>query len=169
MNMYQYKDLDFIKKTDTKELLKSHLKTVFDTYYQIFGEVCTGCPSEIEGYILKLKRYQKPIKMENDTREFQLKKGVIIPVMGTSKAYSAANITDEVSLNLLKENPNRRSLFLKVPDNLEELLSEELEEKELEDYSATELRELYPSAKGRSKDDLILDIKSTTAETNEEE
>lgn len=58
-----------------------------------------------------------------DTRKFQLAKGVIIPVAGTSKSYSYENITDEVALELIKVNPNRKRLFAKLPDNLDQLLS----------------------------------------------
>jgi hypothetical protein len=116
---------EFLKKTPSDDLFKSHLKLVFDTYYKIFGEVCTGCPTKIGGYISRLKKHDKTIIMEKDTRKFRLKKGAIIPVPGTSKAYSDVNITDEIAIEILKENPNRRSIFSKVPENLEELLVEE--------------------------------------------
>lgn len=120
--------LEFIKKTSSDDLVNKHLKLVFDTYYKIFGEVCTGCPTKIGGYISRLKKHNKTIIMAKDTREFRLKKGAIIPVPGTSKAYSDVNITDEIALEILKANPNRKSIFSKVPENLDELLSKETQE-----------------------------------------
>jgi len=117
--------LEFIKKTSSDELVNNHLKLVFDTYYKFFGEVCTGCPTKIAGYISRLKKQDKNIIMKKDTRKFRLKKGAIIPVPGTSKAYSDVNITDEIALDILKINPNRKSIFSKLPSNLDELLEEE--------------------------------------------
>lgn len=129
MNLQELKiSLEFIKKTSSDELVNNHLKMVFDTYYKIFGEVCTGCPTKIAGYIFKLKKHDKNLIMSKDTRVFRLKKGAIIPIAGTSKAYSDVNITDEIAIEILKANPNRRSIFLKVPENLEELLKEETQE-----------------------------------------
>lgn len=57
-------------------------------------------------------------------KNFQLKKGVIIPVAGTSKAYSDANLTDEIAVELLATNPNRKTLFAKLPKNIDTLVEE---------------------------------------------
>lgn len=101
------------------------LQHIFRLYPMIFGEVCTGCPSKIAGYILKLKSLNIEKMQEKIKSKFKLSTGVVIPIFGTSKAYTNENITDEIAIELLKQNPNRRSLFSTVPNNLEELLSEE--------------------------------------------
>ena len=124
MNTQQLKEsLEFIKKTSSVELQEKHLKTVFDTYHKVFGEVCTGCPAKIAGYISRLKKTNNYIIMKKPSN-FKLKKGTIIPIPGTSKVYSNANLTDKVALEFLKENPNRKELFIEVPENLDELFLE---------------------------------------------
>jgi hypothetical protein len=103
------------------------LKYIFELHYKIFGETCSSCPGKITGYIQKLKNFNPKIKMEIIKSEFQLQENVIIPVSGTSDVYSKHNLTDEAALKLLAENPNRKSLFSKVPEDLE---------KRIEDYIA---------------------------------
>ena len=67
-------DLEFIKKTPSDELYKKHLKVVFSTYYQLFGEVCTGCPTKIAGYIKRIKNYKKSDIMSTEKKSnFKLK------------------------------------------------------------------------------------------------
>ena len=65
--------------------------------------------------------------MENTNQnvsQFQLKNGSVIIVPGTSQAYSNANLTDEVALDYLAKNPNRKQNFKTVPDNLNELIAQ---------------------------------------------
>ncbi|WP_310381842.1 hypothetical protein [Flavobacterium sp.] len=102
------------------------LKHIFELHYKIFGETCSNCPDKISGYIQKLKNFN-PIKKMETTKTFQLKEGVIIPVAGTSDAYSNANLTDEIALKLLSDNPNRKILFEKLPENLDDLIDEGVE------------------------------------------
>ena len=52
---------------------------------------------------------------ENKTPKYRLKPGALIRVSGTSKAYSEHNITDAIAEKLLKENPNRKVLFISAP------------------------------------------------------
>lgn len=123
--------LDFVKKSDISFLMKGkdgkgvpYLKHIFKLYQDLFGKACQGCAGEIPGYIQKIKNYN-PKTMEtqkNPNQKFFLKSGVIIPIAGTSKAYSEHNITDEVALQLLAENPERKVLFRVVPENLAELI-----------------------------------------------
>jgi hypothetical protein len=108
-----------------------YLKHIFELHYKIFGETCSNCPGKITGYIQKLKNFNTNIKMEIIKSEFQLQEGVIIPIAGTSDVYSKHNLTDEIALKLLAENPNRKSLFSKVPENLEQLIEEYISELEV--------------------------------------
>lgn len=160
-------NLELIKNTSSDVLYKNHLKEVFETYYKLFGEVCTGCPNKISGYINRIKNYKKPSIMSDDKKqksEFQLKKGTIIPVRGTSKAYSSANITDEIALKLLRDNPNRKPLFSKLPENIDDLLeTKEVPEgeKTLKQHTVKELKALYPDAEGKNKTELIANIEES--------
>lgn len=103
------------------------LRHIFELHYKIFGETCSNCPGKISGYIQKLKNFNPIKKMETTSKIFQLKEGVIIPVAGTSDAYSNANLTDEIAVKLLADNPNRKILFEKLPENLDELIAEGIE------------------------------------------
>jgi hypothetical protein len=112
--------------------------------------------------ISKSKIKLKQLQMEN---EFELKPGILLFINGTH--YSNANITDKVSLEILKNFPVKINAFVKYPKNWEELCevksapkkagkkteapkTEEKEsasnieftEKELEEMSAEDLREL---------------------------
>ncbi|GLB53055.1 hypothetical protein NBRC110019_20950 [Neptunitalea chrysea] len=159
--------IEFIQNTASEVLVKQHLKLVFDTYYQLFGEVCTGCPVKVAGYIRRIKNYTKEETMteETHTTNFVLKDRSIIVKPGSNEAYSNANLTDEVAIAFLKKNPNRKVLFSKLPKDIETLLKDTTtvqEDKEitLEDYTMTELRTMFPEAKGRSKKDLITSIET---------
>jgi hypothetical protein len=109
------------------------LKHIFQLHYKIFGETCSNCPGKITGYIQKLKNFNTTIKMEIIKSEYQLQEGVIIPVAGTSEAYSNHNLTDEVAIKLLVQNPNRKSLFNKLPENVDELIEAYVEEIEVDE------------------------------------
>lgn len=113
--------LRFVQETPSDELMKKHLKVVFQVYQKQFGEVCTGCPTKIAGYINRIKNLNHS-KMEKSKSNYKLKKGAIIPIPGTSDAYSNENLTDEVALKFLSKNPNRKKLFTQLPDNIDALL-----------------------------------------------
>lgn len=107
------------------------LKHIFELHYKIFGETCSSCPGKIAGYIQKLKNFNTNIKMEIIKSEFQLQEGVIIPVTGTSDVYSQHNLTDEIAIKLLSENPNRKLLFRTLPENVDELIEAYISEIEV--------------------------------------
>lgn len=175
-------EVTFIQNTASDELIKHHLKLVFTTYHRLYGEVCTGCPAKITGYIKRIKNYQKTERMSSITNSgFALKDRSVIVMPGSNKAYSNANITDEVAIAFLKKNPNRKVLFSKVPHNLEQLMNpagpkttekeitENRQEIKLEDYTVAELRALFPEAKGRSKQALIASIQELQDSYTDEE
>jgi hypothetical protein len=101
------------------------LKYIFELHFKIFGKTCSNCPGEISGYITKLKKLNTTLKMETKTvSNFRLADDTTsIPILGTSLAYSNANFTDEVAIELLSQNKKRLALFSRVPENLEELLA----------------------------------------------
>ena len=71
--------------------------------------------------------------MENAKSIFQLQEGVIIPVAGTSDVFSSHNLTDENAIKLLSENPNRKSLFRVLPENVDELIEAYISEIEVDE------------------------------------
>lgn len=135
--------LQFIKNSDFNVLLKGkdekgipYLKKIFELHLKIFGQTCSNCPSKITGYIQKLKNYSQSKNLETMSEinhEFKLKEGVIIPVPGTSVAYSSNNITDDIAVELLADNSNRKVLFEKIPEDYEQRISDYIENIELKE------------------------------------
>lgn len=172
-------DIEFIKETASSDLVKKHLKLVFDTYQRLYKEVCHNCPTKVAGYIKRIKNHNTIVMATKEKKEqksaFVLKTGAQIIVRGKSKSYSNANITDELALKFLKANPNRKQLFAKLPDNINELLSIEEEtgdksNKPLKNHTIAELKEMYPEAKGKTKAEIISSIEDiiTQAAANDE-
>lgn len=124
-------DIEFIKETASSDLVKKHLKLVFDTYQRLYKEVCHNCPTKVAGYIKRIKNHNNTVMATKEKKEqksaFVLQTGAQIIVRGKYKSYSNANLTDELALKFLKANPNRKQLFAKLPDNINELLSIEEE------------------------------------------
>lgn len=63
----------------------------------------------------------------------QAKEGALITVPGTSDAYTEYNITDEIALELLIENPNRKVLFKVLPEDIDERIAGGLPDKKEDD------------------------------------
>ena len=110
------------------------LKHVFSLHEQLFGETCTGCASNIPGYINRIKNYN--MSEQKTIPKYRLKPGTMILVPGTAKAYTEHNITDDIAKKLLKQNPNRKVLFIAIPEEEEktplDLLVDDHTKKELE-------------------------------------
>ena len=113
---------DLVSKRDSSGI--PYLKSIFYLYQKLFGETCTTCSSKIAGYIQKLKNYnfKNPIIMQESN--YILQEGTLIVIPGTSLAYSNANLTDEVALKFLSENLNRKSLFVKIPEDIDQDIQE---------------------------------------------
>ncbi len=123
--------VEFIKETDLETLLKGkdenntpYLEHIFRLHVLLFGETCTGCPKKIPHYINRIKNFNQ-MEQKQEKSLFRLKKGMMIVIPGSSKAYSEYNITDEIAIKLLRDNPNRRSLFDSMPENLQEIIESE--------------------------------------------
>lgn len=126
-------ELNVLKEIrDAKDVLRGRdskgipfLQHVFKLHKKIFEEACSNCPGKLQGYINNLKKYNpQKQKIMSDKKLFQLKKGVVVPVAGTSESYSNANITDEKALELLAANPNRKALFAVLPNDIDELIEQ---------------------------------------------
>ena len=106
-----------------------YLTSIFRLHKLLFNEVCSSCPNMIPAYINRIKNFKnlELMSKKSETKVasvFALAEGVLIPIAGTSKAYSNANITEETAVALLAANPNRRSLFTKVPDDLDSRIAD---------------------------------------------
>ncbi len=161
--------LEELKTLDDSTILRGadangnpYLPQMLRLYEVTFGGACGGCSQKYLQYIHRLKDESlklKDKKMKAKNEYFELKKGVLIPIAGTSEAYSDKNMTDEDAIKILKGNKNAISLFEKFPANWEEVLesgiqSEELgadekspRQKELESKTKKELKELFPDLK----------------------
>lgn len=132
LNPLEKKKLQKIWDADYQTIIKGKdnsvpfLSYVFQLHLKIFGETCSTCPNKINGYIKKLKNLNKVEIMSEEIKKsnFTLHTGTIIPVPGTSISYSNANLTDEIAIELLAININRKVLFVKLPENLDELIEE---------------------------------------------
>lgn len=147
-NLLQEHNLNVLQKLSSEEILKGSdetgtpfLKILFQVYQYYFNEVCTTCPAKIAGYIKKIKSFN-PNEMAKSN--FTLKKQAIIVIPGTSESYSNANLTDEVAIKFLKQNSNRKALFIKLPTNIDELLSDEQIEKKFIEKTQAEILPLIP-------------------------
>lgn len=152
---------------------KRYLAAVLAYHERTLGKTCASCPGKVLSYINSLRSYIKMnnIKKLNDTDqkgEFQLRKDAIVPIPGTRVVYGAGNMTDEVAIKILQRNPGAIRLFKKFPKNWEKLIAkaEKLEaEKETPDAPTTYaelklltnavLKELFPLAKGKSKEEIL--------------
>jgi hypothetical protein len=131
-NVEEKKQLQKIWDTDYQTIVSGKdngvpfLKYVFQLHFKLFGETCSTCPNKIPGYIKKIKslnpQNSKIMTQENKTTLFRLQERVTIPVAGTSTVYSQHNLTDEIAVELIAKNPNRKALFAKLPENLDELI-----------------------------------------------
>ncbi len=99
------------------------LEHLFRIHEVAFGTTCSNCPSALPGYIAKIRNLNnKKMSKKSKDQKFMLKDNVILTVPGTSQAFSSHNITDEEAIKQLKLNPNKKALFSRLPDNVDELI-----------------------------------------------
>ncbi|MDI9256319.1 hypothetical protein [Flavobacterium sedimenticola] len=132
LSLEQKEKLQKLWDADYQTILKGkdngvpYLKYLFELHFVLFGKTCDHCTSKFQGYIQKIKNLNRDNIMSKETKKsesnFLLNQGTTIPVRGTSIAYSNANLTDEIAVKLLAENSNRKILFAKLPENVDELI-----------------------------------------------
>ncbi len=174
--------LEKLKTLDDSTILRgadaegnSYLVQMLRLYREIFGGACSWCEKKHLEYIQRLRNHKEnPKKMEKKNKYFELKKGVLVPIAGTSEAYSDKNMTDEDAIRILKGNKNAISLFQKYPENWEEMLVAEDKsprQKELESKTKAELKDMYPELElsGNKSQfiEAILEHEATTSETDD--
>lgn len=112
--------IGLIKSSGSQEILNGGghngtplLKYVYEVHQEVFGTACKSCSSLIPKYIAKIKSINTNIMSKE--RKYRMKSGSVIRINGTNTYYSDLNITDEIAEKLLKQNPNRKVLFSKMP------------------------------------------------------
>ncbi|WP_445454108.1 hypothetical protein [Flavobacterium sp. 25HG05S-40] len=125
------RDTDYQTIVSGKDNGVPFLTYVFKLHFKLFGETCSSCPNKISGYIKKLKSFNTEKPMETKSI-FKLKEGATLPVPGTSKVYSNANLTDEVAIEMLAKNQNRKALFASLPKDVDARIAKYREENQTE-------------------------------------
>lgn len=141
---------------DFDKAITSCKAEVIAFYAYLFNEpsACTSCPSKLKEYWQKLHQNglqileQKQMKtQEKPHSKFRIKEGIsfLQVSFGSSKVFNNDNITNELALEYLKENPRRIINFSKYPENWEEMQVEETQEKEVK----AEKKAKIPSPKSK--------------------
>lgn len=100
------------------------IKELADLYFLTFNErMKLGCGACYNKAYIRLKQELKMENVKKEEQNFVLKVSSIREFNG-SISYNNDNLTDEVAIAYLKKNINRLKQFSKVPENLEELLSD---------------------------------------------
>lgn len=116
-------DADYQTIVSGKDNGVPYLKYLFEIHFKLFGETCSHCTTKYPGYIKKIKNLNPKNIMSKEVKTselFRLNEMTTIPVRGTTIVYSNANLTDEIAIKLLAENPNRKILFAKLPTDVDE-------------------------------------------------
>lgn len=95
-------------------------------YFQLFGRAITntGCSNCYRDAYIEICTKLKRDNMMKSNTDFQLKAGAVITFFGSPKAYTNANLTDEVALRFLSLNATNVGLFSHLPSDLNERLKE---------------------------------------------
>jgi len=119
--LYKRFQTDFAFKKEVKELYEYFLKKTLS---------CGNCYDEAYLQLVKIDLTKAKEITKMSTLKFQLKAGVLLhDVNGDSKKMiSNVNITDELALYHLKTNSKCRNKFVKLPDNIDELLKDKADD-----------------------------------------
>lgn len=95
-------------------------------YFSLYNKNLGGCGSCLADALAILIHYSnKEMKKIIDCK-FKLKPGVLLADSHLVLPHAtAANLTDEIAIAYLKDNPARVSLFAELPDNWQELISDD--------------------------------------------
>lgn len=88
-------------------------------YYDLFGREITnrGCSDCYRDAYMEIKIKLKKNKAMPKKSDYMLKAGAVISFFGHSKAYTSANLTNEVAEKYLAMNPANSKLFAELPDD----------------------------------------------------
>lgn len=88
-------------------------------YYELFGKEitnrgCSDCYRDAYLEIMVKLRKEKAMPKKSD---YKLKAGAVIQFFGESRAYTSANLTNEVAERYLSLNPGNANMFAELPDD----------------------------------------------------
>lgn len=88
-------------------------------YYEIFGRQITnrGCSDCYRDAYIEIISKLKKDKTMPKKPDYKLKAGAVITFFGESKAYTSANLTNEVAEKYLALNADNANLFAELPDD----------------------------------------------------
>lgn len=98
----------------------THDRTFLDkVYYALLGREITnrGCNDCYRDAYIEIKFKLKKDKAMPKKPDYRLKAGAVISFFGHSKAYTSANLTNEVAEKYLAMNPANANLFAEMPDD----------------------------------------------------
>lgn len=112
--------------------------TIRTLYFGLFNKSLGGCGSCLADALAILIHYSnKEMKKIIDCK-FKLKPGVLLADSHLVLPHAtSANLTDEIAIAYLRDNPARASLFNELPDNWQELIAEQKETTESEPAKRT--------------------------------
>lgn len=88
-------------------------------YYDLFEREITnrGCSDCYRDAYMEINIKLNKDKNMPKKSDYKLKAGAVISFFGHSKAYTSANLTNEVAERYLAMNPNNAKLFAELPDD----------------------------------------------------
>lgn len=135
------------------------LKHIFQLHQELLGVTCKSCPHLIDDYIRNVQselNKNSKIMSKKDKKEpnYILKDGVFFRVNRVS--YSQHNLSDEIAVQILAVNKNRKHLFVKVPEKWEEEVDAFLaNQQKVETKDTTDLDEsTFPEGYAERKEEL---------------
>lgn len=96
-------------------------------YYDLYGKhiTRTGCSDCYRDAYMEISIRLKRDKTMPKKSNYELKPGAVITFFGEAKAYTNANLTDEVAIRFLALNPDNRKLFTEsIPSDWEDKVAE---------------------------------------------
>lgn len=92
----------------------------------LFQHTLGTCGNCLADALIAIRKYPRAKLEQIMNCKFKLKSGVLlIDATGRLPEATAANLTDEIAIDYLRDNIKRADMFEELPDNIEELLAEE--------------------------------------------
>lgn len=102
-----------------------------DLYLVLFTKTLGGCGSCLADAMVQLYHYPEDRIKAIMECKFKLKSGaVLMDASNKLPNVTNANLTDDLAIAYLRDNRLRECMFTQVPDNLDELLDNKVEDKE---------------------------------------
>ena len=108
-------DRAILREIMSNDTYKENAKVIRDTYFATFGtKVNTRCADCLKDAVLEL---YSNISENSDERQYRLYHYTAVLDKSTGRAYTDVTLTDKIAEKILRESPEMRSRFKKVPQN----------------------------------------------------